>query len=155
MSSLSLLAMPHDQAVRTMVQDKLIPGISVDNLVIETPVSVSGLQMASKLYISAIAHEDPSWPYFGDATFNYTALDMGDTFAGIPLAFAMPTTFTSAQLAARLGEALGIVFSPNDVVMETVTPTEMESEYELRASLSSPRWKGSVVIKIYVLSLGE
>lgn len=147
--TLSLLSMTHAQAIRVMVQDKLVPGVSVSDLVIETPQSASGLDMTSKVYISASAYENPNWPYYGDVDFTYTALDMGDTFAGIPLAFIMPREFTSQQLAAKVGEALQLRFEPNDVITETITQTTQQMVYTLQASARSPRWKGSVDIAVY------
>lgn len=147
--TLSLLSMPHAQAIRVMVQDKLVPGVSVSDLVIETPQSASGLEMTSKVYISASAYENPNWPYFGDVDFTYTALDMGDTFNGIPLAFIMPREFTSQQLAEKIGEALQLRFEPNDVITETITQTAQQMVYTLQSSPRSPRWKGSVDIAVY------
>lgn len=149
--TLSLLSMPHVQAMRVMVQDQLKPGVSVSDLVIETPQQTSGLQMQSKVYIAASAYENPNWPYFGDVDFCYTALDMGDTFAGIPLAFVMPREFTSQQLAQKLGQALGMVFEEADVLVETIVQVERKMVYTLKASPRSPRWQGSVDIDIYNL----
>lgn len=150
-SSLSLLAMPHSQAARVMVQEKLVPGVSVADLVIDTPKLQSGFQMGSKVYIAASAYNNPNWPYYGDVTFGYTALDMGDTFAGIPLAFIMPIQFTSHELAGKLADALQLQFDISDIVTETVVQTTRESTYVLRANPGSARWQGSVSIKIYHL----
>lgn len=148
-STLTLLNLPHIVAVKTLVQEQLKPGVSVSDLVIDVPVAKDGLEMESRIFIAASAYALPGWPYFGEAPFTYHALDMGDVFADIPLTFQMPTTFTSMDLARRLGEALQLHFDTEDIFQEPVTLVANETYFELRAGLTSPRWKGSVVIKIF------
>ena len=121
---LTLLSIPHEQAVKALVQENLKPGVSVADLVIDNPAPGTGLEMISRIYIAASAYNNPQWPYYGEADFTYHALDMADTFGDLGLVFQMPIVFTSMELALRLGAALGLHFEQADIFQETVTLTD-------------------------------
>lgn len=148
---LTLLSMPHSNAVKLLVQDSLKPGVSVADLVIDSPAPGAGLEMISNVYIAAGAYSVPEWPYFGETTFTYHALDLADTFSGIPLAFQMPATFNTWDLAQRLSQAFNIHFDPTDIHNESITLTEQVSVVVLKAGSGSSRWRGSVNITIHAL----
>lgn len=148
-NTLQLLSIPHEDAVKVLVQDCLVSGVSVSDLVIAPPEQGPGLKMHSGIYVAPHAYNNPDWPYYGETRLTYHALDLGDTFAGIPLAFQMPPTFSSRDIASRLADIFHLHFAPDDFVQETVTLTEMESTFRLRAAPSSTRWKGYVDIIIH------
>lgn len=148
-NTLSLLTLPHTEALQQMVQDKLVVGVSVADLVIDTPVVLEGLEMQTTVYISAGAYSNPNWPYFGNVDFVYTRLDMGDAFAGIPLAFRMPAVCTSQDLANKLGQALVIYFSAEDIFQESLAITQSPQTVVLKAGPNSRRWRGQVSITVY------
>lgn len=147
-STLSLLALTSSQALQQMVQDTLVDGVTVNDLLLEAPQAGQGLAMTSTVRIASAAYLNPNWPYFGQVEFGYTALDMGQAFAGLPLRFQMPPQFTSQQLAERLGQALGIMFEPDDIFQETIQLTEPQMTYTLVAGPASVRWKGQVAIEL-------
>ncbi len=148
-STLTLLTLPHPQALQQMVQDKLVAGVNVSDLVIDTPVALEGLEMQSTIFISDTAYQNPNWPYHGNVDFVYTRLDMGDAFAGIPLAFQMPASCTSQDLANKLGLALQIHFSAEDIFQEPLAITQSPQIVVLKAGPNSKRWQGQVSITVY------
>jgi hypothetical protein len=141
--------MSHPQALEQMVQEKLVAGVNVNDLVLDPSHPGMGSQRTVEVHIASAAFVNPSWPYFGEAQFAYTTLDLGDTFGGLGLRFYMSPQFTSQQLAVKLGQALGIVFEAVDVFQETVTLTQPITTYQFKAGPQSERWTGQVAIDIY------
>lgn len=147
-TSLELLALPHAQAMPAIVQELLKPGVSVADLVIQTPVAGTGLDMSADIFISGSAYNNPNWPYFGNVTLKYTRLDLADTLGFLNLGFVMPTNFSSTELAGKISQALGIHFDSEDIFIEGYTLTEKVSEVVLKAGGNSKRWKGSLPVQV-------
>lgn len=147
--TLALLALPNSDALQQMVQESLVPGVSVSDLVISSPVPGEDLDMVSRIFVSGDAYEQEGWPYYGNADFTYTRLDLADLCRDINLRFKMPVPFNTFELAQRLGLALQIHFDPEDVFLEIVDQNEYNFHHVLRAGPASKRWVGQVNVHIY------
>lgn len=148
-NTLTLLSIPHETAVRTLVQDALIPGVSVGDLVIDAPTAGVGLEQISRIYIAASAYTNPDWPYFGEVDFTYHALDLNETFGELGMEFLLPINCSSMDIAREIGEVLDIHFDPTDIHQEAITLTQMRTVYRLRAAPRSTRWRGWVDVLLH------
>lgn len=147
-STLALLTLSHPEAMPLIVQDALVPGVNVSDLVVNPPLPGAGLEMTAGIYISASAYNNPHWPYFGNVALTYTRLDMGDALGHIPFVFAFDPPFTSQQVADRMAEALGIKLDTIDVFQEVHDFTGTRYVMQLKAGPMSLRWMGQVEIEI-------
>lgn len=148
-SSLSLLGMGSNQALRVIVQDLTKPGVSVGDLAISKPVVETGNEMSVRVGVAGSAYERGDFPYFGAVTVNYKRLDLQDTFGPLGLAFDIPFPCVTSQIIDQLAEALGIVFEEDDYVQELIETNADEITYVLKASVKSPRWMGQVNVQLY------
>ncbi len=149
-NALELLALPSTQALRVMVQESLKPGVDVSDLVISRPAVEVGNEMSTRISVSGSAYERPDFPYFGAATFTYKRLDLQDSLGFLNLGFEVTFPLITSQVAAKMSEALGIVFEEADYIEELIELESGDSRpYTFKAAPGSPRWMGQVVIQLY------
>lgn len=148
-SSLSLLGMPSDQALRVMVQDLTKPGVSVGDLAIDKPHVETGNEMSVRVGVAGSAYERADFPYFGAVTVNYKRLDLNDVFGPLHLEFDLVFPAVTSDIVAQLSQAVGIDFGEDDYKQELIETNEQQIFYQLKASLNSPRWMGEVTVKLY------
>ena len=147
--TLALLSLTNTAALQQLVQDALIEGVSVDDLLIAVPVAGTGLEMTAKVYVDGDAYEKPDWPYFGNVDFSYTRLDLQNTFGTLGLWFKINVPFHTNQIAALLTQALDIHFDSDDFFHEIINnDVDTQFNFAFKAGVTSRRWKGQVNVQI-------
>lgn len=147
--SLTLLAMPAEEANRQIVEQLLQPGIDINYLNIGEYLVREDGRVSLPLFNSDTAYEDPTWPYRGEAEVRYQRLDLQAAFGPLNLSFRVGPTYTTDQLVTQLGEILQIHFEEGEFFRESKTLTTLWDRYLLRAAADSPRWQGAVSILVY------
>lgn len=145
---LTLLAMPHSQALRLMIQDALKPGLSIDSLLVGNAGFGAGTDAHVGVFLSEAAYQDPTWPYRGQVDFHYRRLSFADFFQGIDLAFRRTGTFYMSELVTTLCSIFNIVIEPTDYINNKIVVDRFAQNVTLTALPVSPRWIGSVNIRI-------
>lgn len=56
LNTLSLLSMKHSAAIRSMIQDKLVLGVSVNHLMVANPVALPDDKMKVGVYLLSLIH---------------------------------------------------------------------------------------------------
>lgn len=146
--ALSLLSIPHDEAMKLMVQEAMIPGLSVNALQMGNVGFGAGTSAEVGVFLNAETYNDPSWPYRGQVQFQYHRMDFADFFQGIDLSFRREGTFPMANIVTLLCNIFQIVILPSDFINDSITVDTITQTVTLRASPVSPRWMGSVNIQI-------
>jgi hypothetical protein len=149
-NSLALLAQPHDEAVRTIIQEALKPGVDVDDLHAgQYQVRPDG-RMDLPVYIDSDAYDNQDWPYRGSVEMIYNRVDLHEALDHLGLKFRLPdANYTTTFVVEKLQSILQLHFDPADYIhesFEVLTATRMVT---LRATEDSPRWKGQVDVFIY------
>lgn len=145
---LALLALSPTDALKQVVQDVMVSGHSVNDLALGSPSATQGLSMTMTVIPSPANTASATWIYYGQVPVTYTRLDLADTFSGLGLAFKVPLPCTTADVVAKLSQALGILFDPTDFVQETVNVPPAQP-YTLRAAPTSTRWSGQISMTLY------
>lgn len=148
LSSLSLLSMKHEQAMRLMLQEQLKLGLSVDYLTTANPVSLPDGRMRVGVYLTEQAYQDPSWPFRGEAQFTYRRMDFADFFRGINLQLIVPAQCSTLMVVNQLERIFHIDIDDNDYVNEYIDRGEETIDYVLKATPTSQRWRGRVTIRL-------
>jgi hypothetical protein len=146
--TLTLLAMPDADAQRQMVQDALIPGVSVADLALGAHTA-QGLDMKVRVYVPAATAAREDWPYQGEVDFLFHRMDLQEFFDGIELKFVMPFPTTASAIAAKLATIFNVRFDLDDHVEESIDPTNNIVDYYFRAAAESQRWVGRVKVRLY------
>ena len=147
-TSLTLLSIPHEAAIRSIVQDALLPGVSVSDLVIVNPRPTEGAGRVTDVFIAASAFSDPNWPYFGEATFQYRSQDLAEVFGHLDLTFQRTGSFTAQDLADEISQYTGVLLTEQDIHQQTHQITAMTTPFVIRASAASPRWHGVLPVTV-------
>lgn len=145
---LTLLAQPHSQALRLMIQDALKPGLSIDTLMVGTAGFGAGTDAHVGVYLNEAAYNDPTWPYRGQVDFHYNRLALSDFFQDIDLAFRKSGTFYLSEIVSQLCEIFNVVIEPADYINTLITVDRFAQNVQLKAMPTSPRWTGVVNIRI-------
>lgn len=148
--SLALLAQPHAVAVRTIIQEALKPGISIDDLEAGQYQVLPDGRTAQPVYIDSDAYNDPQWPYRGSVEMTIKRVDLQDALGHLGLSFRLPDEHYSASfVVAKIASILQLYFEPTDYIQETLVLTGASAHVTLKAAEDSPRWKGQVDIFVY------
>lgn len=142
--TLAMLAMPHEEALRQIIQTSLQPGLSVDNLEIGAEVSRDGGRTGVDLHLTGDAYENPTWPFRGQTEFYYQRLNFNDVFGAFDLTFETDTGVRASDLVQRLYEIFDILLNPEDFINEEIIFERQTISYTLRANPLSQRWRGGV-----------
>ncbi len=146
--ALMLLSMPHEAALKLMMQDTMLPGLSVNSLTTANPTFGPGTRSEVGVFISPETYNDPVWPYRGQTTFVYNRMDFADFFNGVNLIFKRSGTFNLAAIVRKLNGIFDISIEPNDFIDMPITVDRLTQVVQLRASPLSARWMGTVDIEI-------
>lgn len=153
-STLELLAMPQEQAFRTMVEAELISNVTMDDISIGDGFLQSGNRSSALIESSTSRLADNEWPYRGTAIFSHRRIALETFFQGIDLRLKVPATesggvnTTSNVIAGMLEDIFNIHFHPQDYYSDEIIANGM-TEYIFRATPMSLRWTGAVRIKVY------
>ena len=147
--SLTLLALPHAEANRHIVEQVLRPDIDNNYLEIGEYLVREDGRVDLPLFNSALAYQDPEWIYRGEARVTYNRLDLQEAFGHLNLGFRVGANYTTDELVTRLGTILQIHFDHSEFRRETKTLTTPWDRYVLQAAADSPRWKGEVSIWVF------
>lgn len=146
--ALALLALPHPKALQSLIQDVLVPGVSVSDLLF-SPVSIKvDGQVSVGVYLSEQAHQNPANPYRGQVEFVYHRMDFATLFSGIDLSFTVPETLEVKKVVKKMSMIFKLDIQPEDYLNETLTLTQPSTVYVLRAHPLSPRYKGTVPLTL-------
>lgn len=149
-NSLPLLQQSHDTAVRTIIQEALKPGITLDDLLVgQYEIGPDG-KVIQPVYIDSDAYNNPDWPYRGSVEMSINRLDLHQALGHLGLRFRLSTDqYKASAIVNRLQAILQLHFDPSDYIEETLTVSTASATVTLRASEDSPRWKGQVDIFVY------
>jgi len=148
LNTLSLLSMKHSAAIRSMIQDKLVLGVSVNHLMVANPVALPDDKMKVGVYLTPTAYQDPSWTYRGQSEFTYKRMDFEDFFQGINLILPLPNATRTRALVNKLERIFNIDIDDGDYIDEDISHNGTQILYTLRASPNSQRWKGRVALLV-------
>jgi len=149
-NSLALLALPHDEAVRTIIQEALKPGVSVDDLQAGQYQVLPDGRVRQPVYIDSDAYSDPQWPYRGSVEMTIKRVDLQDALGHLGLKFRVATGgFPTSHIVGRIGSALELYFDPIDFVEDIHRFTTAGQMITIKAAGDSPRWKGQVDVFVY------
>lgn len=146
--TLTLLNLPNADVQKQLVQEALIPGVSVDDLALGRHTA-QGQDMLVRVYVPAATANREDWPYQGEVDFRYHRMDLADFFQGIDLQFVMPFPTTASAVAAKLSSIFNVRFDLDDHVDESIDPSSSIIDYNFRAAAESQRWMGRVVVRLY------
>lgn len=146
--ALMLLSMPHEAALKLMVQETMLPGLSVNSLTTANPTFGPGTRSEVGVFISPETYNDPVWPYRGQTTFVYNRMDFADFFDGIDLTFKRSGTIRMKSIVNKLQSIFHIVIADNDYIDIPIVVDRPTQIVQLRASPLSQRWMGTVNIEI-------
>lgn len=146
--ALMLLSMPHEAALKLMMQDTMLPGLSVNSLTTANPTFGPGTRSEVGVFISPETYNDPVWPYRGQTTFVYNRMDFADFFDGIDLTFKRSGTIRMKSIVNKLQSIFHIVIADNDYIDIPIVVDRPTQIVQLRASPLSQRWMGTVNIEI-------
>lgn len=147
--SLALLAQPHEVAVRTIVQQALLPGVDINDLVIGQSEVRNDGDGDLPVYIDSDAYNDPAFTYRGSVTMRYKRLDLEETLGHLNLRVHVGPTYRSQTVIARIAAVLQLHFSTADYINEEFPLTVTGRMVMLKAAPDSPRWKGEVPVYVY------
>ena len=149
LNALQLLAKPNAAALKDMVEDALVPGVDVNDLVIDRPQPGAGTEMISRISVSSEAYGRPGFPYHGSVGFRYGRLSLEDTFGEFDLQFTVALPTTMSVVAGLMGTAFGMVFGVEDFIEENIADNNGQVDVILRANPDSPRWMGQIPIRLF------
>lgn len=147
--SLALLAVPHTVAARTIVQQALLPGVDLDDLVIGVSEVRPDGDGDLPVYIDSDAYNDPEFTYRGSVTMRYKRLDLAETLGHLGLRVYVGPTYRSLTVIQRLAAVLQLQFDSADYINEEFPLTVSGRMVMLKAAPDSPRWKGEVPVFVY------
>lgn len=146
--ALMLLSMPHEEALKLMVQDAMLPGLSVNSLTTANPTFGPGTRSEVGVFLKAETYNDPVWPYRGQTSFVYNRMDFADFFSGINLSFRRSGSFHLTAIVHKLNTIFNIRIEPSDFIDVPISVDRLTQTVQLRASPLSARWMGVVDIEI-------
>lgn len=146
--TLTLLNLPNADVQKQLVQEALIPGVSVDDLALGRHTA-QGQDMLVRVYVPATTAQREDWPYQGEVDFRYHRMDLADFFTGINLEFVMPFPTTASAVAAKLASIFNVRFDLDDHVDEAIDPPNNIVDYNFRAAAESQRWIGRVNVRLF------
>lgn len=144
LNTLSLLSMKHVDAMRSMLQDALEPGVTVNYLITGNPVASFDGSMSVGVYLTAAAYQDASWIYRGQSRFTYQRMSFEDFFQGLSLTLAVPEQIRTRYVVNMLERIFQIDIDDDDYINEDISLNHLSKAYRLKASPLSQRWRDSV-----------
>lgn len=149
-NSLALLAQPHDEAVRSIIQEALKSGVDVDDLHAgQYQVRPDG-RIDLPIYIDSDAYDNPDWPYRGSVEMIYSRVDLQAALGHLNLRFRLPdANYTTKFVVDKLKAILQLDFADTDYIPESFQLTTASRMVTLRATEDSPRWMGQVDVFIH------
>lgn len=144
LNTLSLLSMKHPAAMKSMIQEKLVLGVSVGHLMTANPIALQNGAMRVGVYLTPQAYKDPTWLYRGESEFTYNRMDLENFFQGINLVVAIPAVARTRHLVNKLERIFDIDIDDLDYIDEEILHGGQQIFYTLRASPTSQRWRGRV-----------
>lgn len=149
LNAITLLAKPNAAALKDIVQDALVEGVSADDLDIGTPVVGVGSEMVTKVSVSTEAYGRPDFEYHGSVNLRYQRLDLADTFSGIDLEFMLSFPTKASVVAGLIGTAFNIHFGIEDYIEEPIDDPSGVVNFLFKANPDSPRWMGQLPVKLF------
>jgi len=145
--TLDLLRLTPEAALRELIAEAVVPGISAKSFKLGVPVAVSGNDTAIRLELDKLNVPVDMWAYTGSVDFEYPRLDLGAEFSKFEPVAIVDFPTTTQSICASLTKRYGILFDTNDFVDETVSFDE-RGDFVLKCKPESLRWVGQYPLTI-------
>lgn len=154
--TLDLLRLTPETALREMITESLVPGVSSSAFKLGEPVEVSGKDTSIILELDKLNVPVDLWIYSGVVDFRYPRLDLGVEFAKFEPEVVVDFPTTTKTICDAITKRYGILFDEKDFVEQYLEYVERNG-FVLTSKPESLRWVGNypMQIKQRVLELNE
>ena len=152
--TLDLLRLAPEAALRQIIADCLVDGVSASAFKLGVPVVVSGKDTTIRLELDRLNVPVDLWINNGIVDFGYPRLDLGVEFAKFLPEVVLDFPATTQSIRNALTKRYGLLFDDNDFVEETVQYADRNA-FVLKSKPESLRWVGNypMAIKQRILEL--
>lgn len=142
--------MPHSEAVRSIVEEALKPGVSAEDLIAGQYEVRGDGRINQPIYIDMDAYNNPDWPYRGSVEMIISRVDLQAALGHLGLTYRTPTPeYSAADIVAYIAPLLQLHFDPTDYINASQVLAGPPEAFTLRAAPDSPRWRGQVDVIVH------